>query len=241
MPRPGRNLPPPPLEYRLLILDGHRSHYNLRFCEYAWDNKIILLSYPGHSTHPLQPLDVGLFPPLQKAYGDAVAAHMKETRTGLTKGAFCGFYCAVQAKTYTPSNIKSAWQATGIVPYNPDAVLTKLPGYKPLRRAVPKVPTTPHSFKLLQTPMNRRELHQQTLSAIEFLNADPTLSGASKESSITLLRRLAHQSESTLTRCQIAKLKLPMSARSTPESVHHAPIEPSFLKHGWWIMWRWSD
>ena len=43
----------PPLEYRLLILDGHRSHYNLRFIEYAWNNKIILLSFPGHSTHLL--------------------------------------------------------------------------------------------------------------------------------------------------------------------------------------------
>ena len=77
----------PPLECRLLIPDGHHLHYNLRFCEYAWENKIVLLSYPGHSTHLLQPLDVGLFS-LQKAYEDAVAAHMKETHTGLTKGAF---------------------------------------------------------------------------------------------------------------------------------------------------------
>ena len=54
--------------------------------------------------------------------------------------------------------------------------------------------------------MNRRELRQQTLSAIESLN-DPTLSGASKGSSITLLRRFAHQSESALTRCQIAEIE----------------------------------
>ena len=99
---------PVPTEYHLLILDGHRSHYNLRFCEYAWENKIILLSYPGHSTHLLQPLDVGWFSPLQKVYGDTVAADMKKTRTGLTKGAFWGFHCAAQAKTYTLSNIKSA-------------------------------------------------------------------------------------------------------------------------------------
>ena len=87
----------PTSEYRLLLLDGHRSHYNLRFCEYAWDNRIILVSYPGHSTHLLQPLDVGLFTPLQKAYGDAVAAHMKDTRTGVAKRTFWAFYCAVQA------------------------------------------------------------------------------------------------------------------------------------------------
>ena len=182
--------------YRLLILDGYCSHYNLHFCEYAWDNNIILLSYPGHSTHLLQPLNVGLFSPLQKAYGDAVVAHIKETRAGLTNGAFWGFYYAAQAKTYTPMP-----QATLKAPGEPLAsFLTILMQYSPSsqdisppHQVVPKVPTTPHSFKLLQTPMNRRELRQQTLSAIEFLNADPTLSGASKESSISLLRRLAHQ------------------------------------------------
>ena len=59
----------------------------------------------------------------------------------------------------------------------------------------------------MQTPKNRREFRQQTLSAIEYLNADPTISGTTKESSITLLRRLAHQSESALTRCQIAEIE----------------------------------
>ena len=55
--------------------------------------------------------------------------------------------------------------------------------------------------------MNRRELRQQALSAIDYLDADPTLSGATKESSITLLRRLAHQSESALMRGQIAEIE----------------------------------
>ena len=88
-------------------------------------------------------------------------------------------------------------------------MLTKLPGYMPPRRAVPKVPTNPRSFRLLQTPTNRRELRQQTPSAVEYLNTDPTLSGATKdsESSITLFRRLAHQSESAITRCQIAEIE----------------------------------
>ena len=55
--------------------------------------------------------------------------------------------------------------------------------------------------------MKSREHRQQTLSAIEFLNPDATLCGASKESFITLLPRLAHQSESALTRCQIAEIE----------------------------------
>ena len=72
---------------------------------------------------------------------------------------------------------------------------------------ISEVPITPRSFKLLQTPTNRRELHQQSISAIEYLNADPTISGTIKEFSITLLRRLAHKSESALTRCQIAEIE----------------------------------
>ena len=52
--------------------------------------------------------------------------------------------------------------------------------------------------------MNLRELRQQTLSAIEY---NPTFSGATKKSSITLLGRLAHQSESALMRCQIVEIE----------------------------------
>ena len=63
-------------------------------------------------------------------HGDAVAAHMKDTRTGVAKGAFWAFYCAAQAAAYTKNNIKSAWRATGIVPYNPNAVLAGLTGFE---------------------------------------------------------------------------------------------------------------
>ena len=69
--RSRRNLPLAAPTPGLLLLNGHRSHYNL-FCEYAWDNKVILVSDLGHSIHLLQPLDVGLFVLLQKAYGDFV-------------------------------------------------------------------------------------------------------------------------------------------------------------------------
>ena len=111
--------------------------------------------------------------------------------------------CAGQATAHTKSNTKGVCGATDIVPYNLDTALTKLPGYKTTRVA-PEVPTTPQFFKLLHTPLNRRELRQQTLSATDY---DPSLSDATEESSITLLRRLDHQSESVLMRCQIAEIE----------------------------------
>jgi hypothetical protein len=54
--------------HRLLIIDGHESHDSLQFQNYYKENKIITLCMPPHSSHLLQPLDVGCFAPLKKAY-----------------------------------------------------------------------------------------------------------------------------------------------------------------------------
>ncbi|KAF1828973.1 hypothetical protein BDW02DRAFT_651685 [Decorospora gaudefroyi] len=46
-------------DWRLLILDGHGSHLSMDFIEYCEAHKILLAVFPPHSTHTLQPLDVG--------------------------------------------------------------------------------------------------------------------------------------------------------------------------------------
>ena len=62
-----------------LPMDGHRAHYSLKMVQYAAENNIIMMSYPGRSTHLLQPFDVCLFALLQRAYSKAVAEHLKKT------------------------------------------------------------------------------------------------------------------------------------------------------------------
>ena len=130
---------------------------NLPFCRYAYYYKIILMSYPRHSTHLLQLLDVGLFSPLQKAYRKAALPvdFVRDTHTSIAKGTFWKFCRQAKKTAFTKENIKGAWRGTGIHPFNPDAVLTKLPGYK---RSAPLPSTTPQSFKFLKTPHNRRDL-----------------------------------------------------------------------------------
>jgi hypothetical protein len=49
--------------HRLLVIDGYESH------DYCKDNKIVTVCMPPHLSHLLQPLDVGCFAPLKKAYG----------------------------------------------------------------------------------------------------------------------------------------------------------------------------
>ena len=53
--------------YRCLIVDSHGSHVTIEFIEYALSHNIIVYYLPSHSTHLLQPLDIELFSPLQKA------------------------------------------------------------------------------------------------------------------------------------------------------------------------------
>jgi hypothetical protein len=62
--------------WRLLILDGHHSHVNLQFIDYADRNRILLAVLPSHTTHRLQPLDVGIFGPLARAYSNALNTWM---------------------------------------------------------------------------------------------------------------------------------------------------------------------
>ncbi|KAF2179580.1 CENP-B protein, partial [Zopfia rhizophila CBS 207.26] len=59
--------------YRLLIIDSHESHNSLEFQDICKERKIITLYMPSHSSHLVQPLDVGCFAPLKKAYGTQIS------------------------------------------------------------------------------------------------------------------------------------------------------------------------
>jgi hypothetical protein len=59
-------------DHCLLIFDGHLSHVNIAFIEFAITHKILLLVLPPYTTHWLQPLDVNIFGPLTQAYSEMV-------------------------------------------------------------------------------------------------------------------------------------------------------------------------
>ena len=48
----------------LLIYDGHKSHKMIKLCEAVEQHDIQLYCLPAHTSHRLQPLDVGVFGPL---------------------------------------------------------------------------------------------------------------------------------------------------------------------------------
>lgn len=108
-------------KHRLLIVDGHSSHFTVGFLEYARKNKIEVLCYPSHSTHVYQGLDVVIFSSLKRAWSDE---RDKFERTGPTvsKMNFVRVYAKAHVRSFTKENILAAFRKTGIVPFNPDVI-----------------------------------------------------------------------------------------------------------------------
>ena len=53
-------------------MDGHSSYVNIAFLNKCNELRILVLILPPHSTHRLQPLNVGLFQPLSTTYSQEV-------------------------------------------------------------------------------------------------------------------------------------------------------------------------
>ena len=89
--------------------------------------------YPPHSTHRLQPLDVSLFNPLANFYSQNVSDWMHKTQglSNLTKRDFFGLFWPAFTRAFTPKNILSGWEKTGLQPLNPAIILDQL---KPAER-----------------------------------------------------------------------------------------------------------
>lgn len=57
----------------LLLLDGHVTHTkSIEVIDYAREKGVVLLCFPPHCTHRLQPLDMAFMKPLSTYYGDEV-------------------------------------------------------------------------------------------------------------------------------------------------------------------------
>lgn len=63
----------------LLIFDGHASHIGIKTINYAVQNDIVLLTIPSHSSHILQPLDVGVYAPYKRAWRSILKSYYRDS------------------------------------------------------------------------------------------------------------------------------------------------------------------
>ena len=81
---------------------------------------------PPHSSHLLQPLDIGCFGPLKTAYGRAIEHLIRCSITHVSKTEFFPAFYAAHAAAMTRSNIDGGFRGAGLVPLNPENVILKL-------------------------------------------------------------------------------------------------------------------
>ena len=146
-------------KYRLLILDGHGSHLTPQFDRLCAENAIIPLCMPAHSSHLLQPLDVGCFATIKRSYGRLVENQARTGHNHIDKLDFLAAYPQARIETFKPETIRNSFAAAGLVPINADRVLSKLnillhtptpPGSRPSSRSSNFSPKTPKTVKQLE-------------------------------------------------------------------------------------------
>lgn len=147
--------------YRILVLDGHKSHESAEFQEYCKAHNIITLGLPLHSSHLTQPLDVGCFSVLKRAYGRQIEMFIKAHINHITKVEFFLSFTAAYKESMTAENCQARFRGARLVPFNPQAVLSKLD--VKLRTPTPSRPSTANSVPWVsQTPSNPTEALSQT-------------------------------------------------------------------------------
>ena len=89
------------------MLDEHSSHCTYRFFKYAEANKIAVICLPPHTTHILQPCDVGVFGPLAQRWKTEV---MKTTQLNIpiTRYNFAYYYKLVCHDAFSKHTVVAA-------------------------------------------------------------------------------------------------------------------------------------
>lgn len=103
----------------LLLMDNHESHITVKSVNFCRDNGITMLTFPPHTSHKLQPLDIGVFGPFKTycatSFNDWMTMNPGKTITikqiaQLTKPAF--------QQAFSQKNITKSFEKPGLWPLN---------------------------------------------------------------------------------------------------------------------------
>lgn len=103
----------------LLLLDNHDSHIQIEVIDFCRKNGIVLLSFPPHTPHTLQPLHRSVFGPFKK-YFNAYAYDWRKTQPGerLNICHIPGLVKKALPLAATPSNVQAGFRCSGLCPFN---------------------------------------------------------------------------------------------------------------------------
>jgi DDE superfamily endonuclease len=142
---------------RLLILDGHNSHTSGEFQYECMTAGINVVYLPPHSSHLLQPLNVGPFSPLAHFYAEAVKKYTPSGLAPIDRAIFNNCYQSARPRALTKQNIQAGWSRSGIEPANPVKIILK-DQVQNLIRTTPEVIPPPFPDGVYMTPQKVRDV-----------------------------------------------------------------------------------
>ena len=180
----------------------------MKFLDWCEQHKVLLAVYPPHSTHRLQPLDVGIFAPLASHYSQTLddLVRTSEGHTSISKRNFFSLFWLAFEEAFTKKNIASAWADTGIWPFDPQKVLKSFPeaqkaetrSQRSTRRSSdspPSVYNSPSKTKRLRSMLNINSAHSDNKTRKTLERLSDTVLGLSAKLVLSDLR-VKHLSES---------------------------------------------
>jgi hypothetical protein len=111
--------------YKVLFLDGHSSHISLELIDCARQNNVILFKLPSHTSHVLQPLDVGVFKTVKQHWRKLIQEFMKKNKyqSFSNKKFSIILKQLVNGGAFKRENAIAGFEASGLFPFNPDKIL----------------------------------------------------------------------------------------------------------------------
>lgn len=124
------------------------------FIDFCEKNNILLYFLPPHTSHILQPLDVGVFHAYKHWHSEAIE---DATQTGcgkFTKVEFLSALFEIRRRTFKQRTLKHAFRLTGLNPWNPSVALERLQDSK----LFTDESSSNSSFSITNTPQTARQI-----------------------------------------------------------------------------------
>ena len=147
--------------YRILVLDSHESHLLVQFEDFCKEKNIITLCLPTHASYLTQPLDVGCFSVLKWLYSQELEDFIRAHINHITKTEFLIAFKTTHFKTMIAQNIQASFRGASLVPYDPQAIISKL-DIKLWTPTLTSPPLPEVDSQVSQTPRNPNEAISQS-------------------------------------------------------------------------------
>ena len=212
----------------VVVFDGHGSHLTFTTAEMAKDANITLICLPPHSSHALQPLDVGVFGLMKSNWANILKTWQRETRLQAVDKAVFPSLLAKLCSTMDPTHAISGFRGAGLYPVDKSKVNHRLIDGKTSNVNVNSPSQALQDAVLSVVSPNRSA---ETQSALENKKARRRRVQAEAGEVLTAedaLRRLNEEQQSREMKKRVCKRNESTSPPDLPESLQETSDENQF-------------